>query len=163
MAPGLFLRSRRWNVTSHCYEAIRSGHGPHSRRTIPGSTGVLTRRLMGLMSVLITAHCAAHHSVAMFDTTKPVTLHGTVKELQWVNPHCFLQMLTPTGDALTEWSIELQSPSTMYRLGWRPGTLLPGDKVTVVIAPTKYGMHGGTLMSAIDVNGKALQTAKVRQ
>ncbi|HEY6454636.1 MAG TPA: DUF6152 family protein [Steroidobacteraceae bacterium] len=115
------------------------------------------------MSVLITAHCAAHHSAAMFDTTKPVRLHGTVKELQWVNPHCFLQMLTATGDAFTEWSIELQSPSTMYRLGWRPGTLLPGDKVTVVIAPTKDGMHGGTLMSAIDVNGKALQTAKVRQ
>ncbi len=118
---------------------------------------------MGLMSILIATHFAAHHSAVMFDTTKPVTLHGTVKELQWVNPHCFLQLLAPTGGAPVEWSIELQSPSTLYRTGWRPGTLRRGDKVTIVIAPTKDGMHGGSLMVAIDVNGKPLQTAKVRQ
>jgi Family of unknown function (DUF6152) len=134
--------------------------GMRSRR---GPAGPLRGLAVGAVAILIAVPCAAHYSVAMFDQTKPVTLHGTVKELQWVNPHCFLQMLIPTGNALTEWSIELQSPSSMYRIGWRPGTLQPGDKVTVVIAPTKDGTHGGSLMSATDVNGRALQTVKVRQ
>lgn len=121
------------------------------------------RCVLGLMAALITARGAAHHSVAMFDSAKPVPLHGTVKELQWVNPHCFLQLLVPTAGTATEWSIELQSPSSMYRMGWRPGTLQHGDKVTVIIAPTKDGTHGGSLISATDANGNALQTAKVRQ
>lgn len=121
------------------------------------------RYLAGLIAALITLPCAAHHSMAMFDFQKPTTLHGTVKELQWTNPHCFLQILTPAGGETTEWSLEMQSPQTMYRLGWRPGSFKPGDKVTVTMAPVKDGSHGGMLMTAIDASGRIRATAKAPQ
>ena len=98
----------------------------------------------------------------MFDRAKTVTLHGTVKELQWTNPHCYLQVLVPGAGALTEWSIEMSAPGDMYRVGWRPRTLKPGDKVTVVMNPLKDGTNGGTLVSAIEPGGRSLGTVRPR-
>jgi hypothetical protein len=118
------------------------------------------KRLTGLLAILIVAPCAAHHSMAMFDFQKPVTLRGTVKELQWTNPHCFLEVLTAATGGATEWSLEMHSPQTMYRMGWRPGSFSPGDKVTVTMAPTRDGSHGGSLMVATDAGGKVLATTK---
>ena len=136
---------------------------PHARRTIHGPAVSRRHCLGGLIAALITVPCAAHHSMAMFDFQKPTTLHGTVKELQWTNPHCFLQILTPAAGETTEWSLEMQSPQTMYRLGWRPGSFKPGDKVTVTMAPVKDGTNGGMLMTAIDASGKIRATGKAPQ
>ncbi len=105
---------------------------------------------------------SAHHSFAMFDQNRTITLHGTVKELQWTNPHSYLQLLVPDGSASVEWSVELHSPLDMYRLGWRPTTLKAGDKVTVVVNPLRDGTHGGSIVSAIDAGGRSLATAKPR-
>ncbi len=45
--------------------------------------------------LLTTIEVSAHYSGAMFDTQKSVTLSGTVKVLQWTNPHCWIQILVP--------------------------------------------------------------------
>lgn len=102
----------------------------------------------------------AHHSFAMFDTTKQVSLQGTVKELQWTNPHCFVQMVVGDQEAPVEWSIEMNSPLDMYRSGWRPGTFKSGDRIMVVINPTRDGTHGGSLVSAMDSTGRTLTTTR---
>jgi Family of unknown function (DUF6152) len=109
------------------------------------------------MSVLVAMPVLGHHSFAMFDLKQSVTLHGTVKEFQWTNPHCFLQVLVPARDSMNEWSVEMHSPADMYRHGWRPGTLKPGEEVTVVIHPDRDGSKGGLLVSAIASNGRALE------
>ncbi len=100
----------------------------------------------------------AHHAFAMFDRNKPKTLAGTVKELQWTNPHCFIQLLVAReGDALgtqDEWSIEMASPGQLVRGGWRPRTLKPGDKITVVIWPMHDGSKGGYYVSGTGSKGK---------
>jgi hypothetical protein len=96
----------------------------------------------------------------MFDQAKAVTLHGTVKQLQWTNPHCYLQVLVPTRNVTAEWSIEMHSPLAMYRVGWRPGSYRPGDKVTVVINPLKNGANGGRLLTATDAGGRTLGTER---
>ena len=54
---------------------------------------------------------AAHHTYAMFDGTRSVTLQGTVKELQWTNPHCFLQVLVGKDGKLQEWSVQMNAPA----------------------------------------------------
>jgi hypothetical protein len=118
------------------------------------------RYSMALIAALICAPCAAHHSFAMFDPQKAMTLHGTVKELQWTNPHCFLQILAPAAGETVEWSLEMHSPQAMYRLGWRPGSFRPGDKVSVTVAPVKDGTRAGMLMSAIDSSGKTFAMTK---
>ena len=114
------------------------------------------QKLAACTALGLAAPCVAHHSFAMFDQTRTVTLHGTVKTLQWTNPHCFVQLLVPAGSGPTEWSIEMSSPLFMYRDGFRPGTLKPGDSITVVINPVKDGTRGGRFVSATDADGQPL-------
>ncbi len=99
----------------------------------------------------------AHHSFAMFDQTKETTLDGTLKELQWTNPHIWVQVMVK--DAATgkdvEWSIEGGSPNNLARKGWTRNALKAGDKVLVVIHPLKNGDNGGSLVK-VTVNGQTL-------
>ena len=98
----------------------------------------------------------AHHSFAMFDTRSEVTLSGTVREFQWTNPHSWLQLDVQSGGRAVEYSIELGSPNTMSRRGWRRTSFKPGDKVTVTMNPMRDGSPGGALVSAIDAGGNRL-------
>ena len=50
----------------------------------------------------------------------------------------------------------MNSPLDMYRAGWRPASLKPGDRVTVVVNPVRSGMNGGSLVSAVDPTGRTL-------
>jgi hypothetical protein len=109
-------------------------------------------------AVLATASTAsAHHSFAMFDNTKSVTLDGTVKEFQWTNPHAWVQLVVkdPVTGKDAEWSIEGGSPNGLARQGWKRTSLKPGDKASIVIHPLKDGTPGGSLVSAV-VNGVAI-------
>jgi Family of unknown function (DUF6152) len=98
----------------------------------------------------------AHHAAAMFDSKKSLTLHGTVKEFQWINPHCFIQLTVPDKNGAVEWSVEMASPSLIYRSGWRPGTVKAGEKVTLVIHPVRDGSHGGLYLSGTTDKGAVL-------
>jgi hypothetical protein len=99
----------------------------------------------------------AHHSHAMFDDTQKVTMQGTVKAFEWTNPHSWLQvMVTDQAGVTKEWSLEMGSPAGLSRNGWRPKTILPGDKVTVSIHPLKDGNPGGSLLSVTLPNGKTM-------
>jgi hypothetical protein len=98
----------------------------------------------------------AHHSFAMFDRTKEMTLVGTVKEFQWTNPHSWIQINVPTNGKVVEWSIEGGSPNGLARKGWKSTTLKPGDKVTVQVNPMKDGSNGASLKSVTTADGKTL-------
>ena len=89
----------------------------------------------------------AHHSFAMFDNTKEMTLEGTIKEFQWTNPHTWIQVMVKDASGKeVEWSIEGGSPNSLSRSGWKRTSLKPGDKVTVVTRPLKNGEPGGSLV-----------------
>jgi hypothetical protein len=90
----------------------------------------------------------AHHSAAMFDDAKVVELKGVVKELQWKNPHVWLQVLVDDKGSKTEWSIEGGSPNSLSRNGWRSTTFQPGDEVSVRINPMKDGTSAGSFIGA---------------
>jgi hypothetical protein len=110
-----------------------------------------------LAAALLAGPALAHHSFAMFDTTKQVTLNGTIKEFQWTNPHSWIQLnVADDKGATTEWSIESLSTGTLSRQGWRPRTFQPGDKVSVRIFPMKDGSPGGSFIGAILANGQTL-------
>ena len=91
----------------------------------------------------------AHHSFAMFDYQKEVTLNGTIKEFQWTNPHCVVWVvIQPAGGGdPQEWSIETTSPGVLTRSGWPRHSLTPGDRVSVVFNPLRDNSHGGGLNS----------------
>jgi hypothetical protein len=90
----------------------------------------------------------AHHSSAMFDDMKVVELTGTVKQLQWTNPHIWLQLAVDNNGVTTEWSIEGGSPNSLSRQGWRSTTFKPGDGVTVRVNPMKDGTPAGGFVGA---------------
>ena len=119
------------------------------------SHGWLAAALLGA-GVLGARPALSHHSFAMFDTQKEVTLSGTVREFQWTNPHSWLQLVVERGGSSVECSIELGSPNTMSRRGWRRTSFRPGDEVTVTMNPMRDGSPGGALVSAIDARGNRL-------
>jgi len=110
-----------------------------------------------IVAVLLTVPVLAHHSASMFDDTKIVEKKGTVKELQWTNPHIWLQVVFEENGAKTEWSLEGGSPNTLSRQGWRATTFKAGDVVTVRFNPMRDGSAAGLFIGArFDADGKTI-------
>ena len=78
---------------------------------------------VGVVLFLVVAMGAlamAHHSFAVFDHNRTLTIRGTVTKFQWTNPHAFLEVDIPQADGTTRhFSIELTSINMMQRVGWR--------------------------------------------
>jgi hypothetical protein len=109
------------------------------------------------MALLASMPVFAHHSFAMFDMSKDVTLEGTVRNFDWTNPHIWIDIVVidkDTGQSVN-WSIEGSAPTVLRGYGWRQDSVKYGDKVSLVIHPLKTGTNGGTLAKIV-VNGKAL-------
>lgn len=88
----------------------------------------------------------AHHSFAMYDMNRAVTLAGAVKAVQWTNPHVVIWVEAASAGGPTQvWTVEATSPGNLGRIGWTRKSLQPGDKVEVEIAPLRDGGHGGSL------------------
>ena len=100
---------------------------------------------------------AAHHSFAMFDREKTITVSGTVKDFMWTSPHVQIEVLADgqRGDSGI-WSIEGNAPSVLARGGWTSRSLRPGDKVSIAIHPSKSGTMEGLLADEREllVNGQ---------
>jgi hypothetical protein len=94
----------------------------------------------------------AHHSFAMFDFTKTLTITGTVKEFQWTNPHVVLWVNVEGKDPKTPdvWWLEMTSPGNLTRSGWNRKAVNPGDKVVVELNPLRDGKLGGALIKVTD-------------
>jgi hypothetical protein len=100
----------------------------------------------------------AHHSTAEFDYGKTVTVEGVVKEVQWTNPHSYLQILTKGPDGATaQWGVEIGAPAINVRLGWRKDSVKIGDKVTLTAAPARDGRTFGTLRVLTFADGRQLK------
>jgi hypothetical protein len=112
--------------------------------------------ITAFLGALAGAGAVAHHSFATFDQTKETTLVGTIKEVQWTNPHIWVQVLVknPAGEAV-EWSVEGGSPNGLSRQGWKRTSMNAGDPVEMIIHPLKDGSNGGSLVR-VSVNGKLI-------
>ena len=103
---------------------------------------------IGTALAVSTGTALAHHSFAMFDSAQEVTLSGTVKEFQWVNPHAWIYVMVPGRDGhLEQWAIEMGGPGQLARQGFTPKTLAPGMNVEVVVHPLRDGSNGGQFMA----------------
>jgi hypothetical protein len=100
---------------------------------------------------------SAHHSFEMFDSTRTITLTGTIKDFQWTNPHTWTWIDVPNDKGgVDTWGIEGMSPNFLGRRGWTKHTLSPGDKITMTIFPLKDGQKGGTFLHCTLPDGKEM-------
>ena len=96
--------------------------------------------LLSLLTLAVAAPALAHHSFAVFDHTRTLTLHGTVTKFQWTNPHAFIELDVRQADGtLKHYSIELTSINMMQRVGWRSNMIKAGDQIKAVVAPLING------------------------
>lgn len=117
-------------------------------------------RSRGLAAAAVLGCCPpafAHHSFGMFDLEENVTVEAVVKELQFTNPHVWIQILVPDGKGgETPWSIEAGAPGMLIRAGWKSSTLKPGDRVTLTMHPLKSGNPSGSLVNVRVPDGRVL-------
>jgi hypothetical protein len=117
------------------------------------------RRSFGVFVVVLAlaVPVTAHHSFAMFDTAKPVTIIGVVSAFEWTNPHAYIELdVADAKGAVTHWSIELGSTSILMRAGWKYNTLKKGDTVTALVSPLRTGAPGSLLNRLTLADGRVL-------
>lgn len=111
---------------------------------------------IGIMGLSAPA-AQAHHSTAPFDLTKEIEVKGTIKEVQWTNPHAWIQVNVPNENgAMVEWSFETEGPNVLTRAGIYRNTLVPGDVVTVKGHPLKDGRPGASMVTVEKADGSVL-------
>lgn len=93
---------------------------------------LLSVLLVGMGLLLATATVVAHHSVsAEFDTNKPIEFSGTVKAIEWTNPHSYTHIEVKGADGtVTVYRVEAGAPNSLYRSGWRKESLKIGTPIT---------------------------------
>lgn len=123
----------------------------------------------GLTAALLTIPglTFAHHGSAVsYNTSKMLTMEGTVTEFQWRNPHVYvLYDVTDAQGKVVTWGAETHSPVVCEdQDGWSKSTLKPGDKITVSVFPSKIDTPRG-LLAKIVFNGKVIidDTGRGRQ
>ena len=116
-----------------------------------------------LLPLLVTGPALAHHSFAMFDTTKEIRVQGVVKQFTWANPHVWLDIVVTDDKGQPQtWGLESLAVGLLYRQGWSADSLKPGDKVTVQLHPMRDGTFGGQLMQVVLADGRVLNSTNGR-
>ena len=99
----------------------------------------------------------AHHSYAMFDGSKTLTVSGTVAKLEWANPHVYVWVYVKNPSASSGYDLyafENGSPGVLSRLGWSKSTFTTGERITVEYWPLKDGRSGGHFVKATHADGR---------
>ena len=112
---------------------------------------------LGLVVVLAATPLLAHHAGVMFSRDQVNEITGTIKEVQWTNPHIWIQVMVEGSDGVTnEWSVEWGSPNTLGRQGVRPSTFPAGETVTMRVRPMTNGSAAGAFIGARFADGNTV-------
>lgn len=117
------------------------------------------RLVLALIGLSAALPLAAHHSYALFDLSKPVTINGTAAKLEWRNPHIFVWMYVPDKTQKSGYQLyafESGSLVIMARQGWNQDVITAGEKLSIEYLPLKSGEPGGALLSMTLADGRKL-------
>jgi hypothetical protein len=110
-----------------------------------------------LAAAVISMPALAHHSGAMFDSTRTQTITGKVVEFNWRNPHSSFKVeVTDASGKTAVWDIEMNTPQNLVLQGWKRTTIKKGDTVTATVRPLRNGLPGGSYVSIKLADGTVL-------
>jgi hypothetical protein len=115
-----------------------------------------TAVLLAALSLPLAA--VAHHSFAMFDMAKSINFKGKIKEVQWTNPHVWVELEVTANGKTANLSFEGAAIPVLKRVGWMKDTVKAGDEVTVVGHPYKDGRPGGSIDYLVLADGRKVGT-----
>jgi exosome complex RNA-binding protein Csl4 len=98
---------------------------------------------------------SAHHSFAMFDQTKQVTVIGKVTDVQWTNPHVWIFLDgAPAGGKKERWGVEFTSKVHLTRRNFTSDMVKVGDNVEFTVNPYRDGKTGGRFVAVKMASGE---------
>jgi hypothetical protein len=113
--------------------------------------------IAGAAALLPAVHVLAHHSFASeFDRDQPFRIEGAVNNIEWTNPHGWLHVDVEEDGETVTYDIELASPSTLMRQGWRRNDLAPGDKIIVTGFRARNRFHVGRATGISRATGEGI-------
>ena len=117
----------------------------------------LVRCMFAAAGALFGTAAGAHHSAEMFEPERTVTLTGTVKEFQYINPHSWLIVDIDNDDGTTTtWGFEAEGPQDLMHGGVRKSDLPPGARITVTARPMRDGRPAGIWSVIVKDDGTLL-------
>jgi hypothetical protein len=109
--------------------------------------------------LLITVAGFAHHGTAGDDTSRLVTVKGTVTDFQYINPHTQIYVETKDDQGNVEkWNGEASNSLALHRAGWNSKIIKPGDQITMTGYQAKTGAKMLRLKSVSLSDGRELET-----
>lgn len=107
-----------------------------------------------ILAMFAASTALAHHSFAVYDHTKTLSVSGTVTKWQWSNPHAYLDVDVKEGNEVKHYILEGTSINMLQRMGWRSNMIKAGDNVKVVFSPLLNGQPAGLLLEITLANGE---------
>jgi DNA/RNA endonuclease YhcR with UshA esterase domain len=118
---------------------------------------LLAGALIAACLVVCSERALAHHGGGAYDAAHPLTVTGTVKDFQFIQPHPLITLeVKDDQGAVTEWSVEMTAPNHLVHYGWNGKKLKPGDQVTVTGLPSKNGLKVMNLRKISWANGQEI-------
>jgi hypothetical protein len=119
----------------------------------------ILRNCCALMNALLLAASAgAHHSAAMFDDKQCLTLTGTVQKINFSYPHAWLWIdVADARKGTVQWALENTDPSSLRIQGWAPGTVKKGDKLSLIVNPSRDGRMIASIKSTVLPDGRTIR------
>jgi hypothetical protein len=113
--------------------------------------------MIGAIFFLESGSVRSHHSSSLYDGDVTRSLSGSVKEFQWTNPHCWIQLLVrDSNGSVVEWSIEMGPPMNALQRHWKRTTIVPGDEIIVTVHPARDNSPTALFLSATRADGAEL-------
>lgn len=117
------------------------------------------RLLLSCLLALASAGVAAHHTYAMYDLSRRLTVSGTVAKFEWTNPHSYIWVYVPSTrkpGTYELYTFENGSPAVLSKEGWSRSSLKADDRISVEYSPSRDGKPGGHCRKVTLADGHAL-------